>query len=295
MRFFVLFLFILPGTAFASQATAPEERKFSLLDSAQNLFTSRINQVANRVDAFFATERADDEFSRSTFRVTSAYNVRERASGELNTRYRINLRLPHLEEKFRYRYYKKSKDSGKVETEKEKRRSEVNKGWLFNADAGVSAAISPKLITRARLRRNFQTGIFIHRFVEQLTYITDESGLQEETAINSDFSIEKDLLFRFNNSKRWQIFKKQFTTAHGPSFIQTLTENTAVNYSLIMSSVINEGVWYATSYNFSIDYRHNLYKQWLYLDLIPGLDFPKQWSFRRTPYFVIQIEALFGG
>ncbi|HXH75014.1 MAG TPA: hypothetical protein VNJ08_08615 [Bacteriovoracaceae bacterium] len=275
-------------------------KSIPLLDSTQDLFGDRLNALANRMDSFFATERADDELGRTSIRIRQNYIIRERAVPELESRYRFNLRLPHLEEKFRYEYHRdKNKTDKEIVTEKEARstvrRNKVKEGWTFNADAGVSVAIPPRLTTRARVRRNFDTGEVVHRFAEELTYITGEDGLTEETIFQSDLKLNDTQLLRFNNSKRWRIFRKEFVTTHGPTILHQVSEDTGLSYGFAMINIMVNKVYYVTSYTFSINVRQNLYKNWLYLDFIPGLDFPKQWSFRRTPFVIFQLELLFGG
>ena len=103
MPFFMLILLILiPVIGLASPAEEPEEFNIPIFESVQNLLGRNVNYVANRLDNFFATERADDEFGRSRIRVRSQFFLRERAISKLNTQYRLNLRLPHLEQKFKY-------------------------------------------------------------------------------------------------------------------------------------------------------------------------------------------------
>lgn len=317
----LLTLILIVDFAWSSPAEEPPDHSIPILESAQELFGTRANFAANRLDSFFATERADDEFGRSRLRIRSFYTIRERAVADQTNQYRINLRLPHLEERFRYDYYQdeeekdkkdkdKKKDRDKYMSDAEKRqrsllreqnelellkKDTLKTGWIFNSDIGVSAAIPPKLITRARVRKSFVTGTLIHRFVEQLTYITDESGLQEETTINSDHIYNQDFIFRFVNEKRWQVLKKDFTTNHGPTWLHRATEDDAFNYGLTMQTVIDNGVWYVNNYRAAVNYRRNLYKQWVYFDTIPGIDFPKEWSFRRTPFIIFQLEMLFGG
>lgn len=305
---FYLTLLLIAPLAYSSPAEEPEDDRIPILESAKELLGTQTNFAANRLDSFFATDRADDEFGRSRLRIRSNYELRERAVSELKNTYRINLKLPHLEDKFRFTYKKetgeKDKDKKKKEESQPEQLSEAEerqkikdqglyKGWLFNSDIGVSAAIPPKLITRARVRKNLITGSLIHRFVEQLTYITDESGLLEETRIDSDHVYSEDLVFRFVNYKRWQVLQKEFATSHGPTLLQRLTEDDALNYGFIMSSTIDDS-WFVDNYRISINYRRNVYKQWVYFDIIPGIDFPKQWSFRRTPFIGLQLEILFG-
>ena len=296
MRYTLALLFLLStNSVFSSPAEEREEGGIPILETAQELFGVRANQVANRLDSFFATERADDEFGRSRIRIRSQFKLRERAISDLDNQYRINLRLPHLEQKFKYEYYQDEKDKTEDEEKEKKEKNRIKSSWLFNADMGVSAAIPPKLITRARVRKSFTTGTFIHRFAEQLTYITDESGLVEETNFDSDHVFSDTLVFRFINNKRWQVLQKDFETNHGPTLLHQVSEDEALGYSTTLHSVIDNGIWFVDNYQIAVDFRRNLYKQWIYLDVITGLDFPKVWSFRRTPFITFQLEVLFGG
>jgi hypothetical protein len=302
MRYALLLILIfVPKIVFASPAEEPPDNTIPILESARELFGTRANFAANRLDSFFATERADDEFGRSRIRIRSRFDIHERAASDLTNQYRINLKLPNLEERFKYEYYQDKEKIKKKKSDKEKlsqndllKKDQVITSWIFNSDIGVSAAIPPKLITRARARKSFVTGTLIHRFVEQLTYTTGEDGLVEETSINSDHIYNQDLIFRFINNKRWRVLKKEFITNHGPTLLHRVTDNDAFNYGFIMQTTIDNSNWYVSNFIASVDYRRNIYKQWVYLDVIPGIEFPKVWSFRRTPFIIVQMEFLFG-
>ncbi len=298
-------LIFFPMLLSASPAEERPDARISFLEKAQEIFGARANFAANRLDSFFATDRADDEFGRSRIRIRSQFLLRERAASDLNNQYRINLKLPHLEDKFRYDYYKDKEGGKKIHKPKDKflssqerellKHNRLRENWLFNTDVGVGVAIPPRLTTRARVRRNFEAGNFIHRFVEQLTYVTDQNGLIEETFLDSDYILTHNLLFRFVNYKRWQVLEKELFTNHGPSLIHRVTENDAFNYSATLQNVYENGTMFLNNYRLAINYRRNLYYQWIYLDVIPGIDFPKLWSFRRTPFLTLQLEVLFGG
>lgn len=297
-------LLISSFSAYSSPAEEPPDTSIPILESAREFFGAQANFAANRLDSFFATERADDEFGRSRIRIRSQFMIRERAVSDLNNQYRINLKLPHLEQKFRYQSYtdkegkkrkiQKNSPIREYDLSEKLTRDRINTGWLFNADIGVSAAIPPRLITRARARKTFVTGTLINRFVEQLTYITDESGLQEETSLQTDQVFSEELIFRFLNEKRWQVLRKNFNTNHGPTWLHRVTDDDAFIYALTFQSVIEKGTWFVSNYRANINYRRNLYRQWIYFDIVPGIDFPKEWSFRRTPFIILQLEVLFG-
>lgn len=289
----VLTILLLSQQLYSSPVEETEEFRIPLLDNIQDVFGSRMNFVANRLDSFFATERADDELGRSRVRIRSFYTVRENQRGDQTNQYRINLKLPHLEEKFKYEYYQ-DKPIKESEIKKAEKIDKVNRGWLFNADLGVNASIPPTIVTRARVRHTFQTGTLINRFVEQITYVTDESGFIHDTSLNSDHSITTDLLFRFVNSVQWKISRKDFDTQHGPTLLHQLTENDAIQYSTLLFTTIVNGVLFANNYQAAVNYRRNLYRQWIYADFITGIDFPKTEGFNVTPFATIQLEMLIG-
>lgn len=270
------------------------EQSIPILESTQELLGYNINRVANRLDMFFADQRADDELARSRIRVRQRYEIRERALMDSQTQFRINIRLPSLEEKFRFDY-KKKPDTQAPQTEAVDKKDPnlLNEDWQFRSDVGLSVKIPPNVFVRGRARKNWQTWKVVHRFVEELAWFSDRDW-EETTTFDSDLPLTENSLLRFRNIADWRITRKDFTTSHGPSILQRVSENDAISYSVTMSTLINNGVWFVTNYRLAPTWRHNLYKHWLYSDLTAGLDFPKIWSFRRTPFALVQLEALFG-
>lgn len=299
MGYLFLFLTLWPALLLASPAEEPEETTIPILETTQELFGGRINTVANRLDLFFADQRADDELARSRIRLRQRYELRERAKMDDDFQIRFNIRLPKLEEKFKFKMEKKKEEKEKKseikkEAVKDALGNELDTSWQYRADVGLNASIPPRVFFRNRIRKNWQTGELIHRFVEEVSWFSDRDW-EQNTSVDTDYIISEETLLRFNNSSDWKITRKDFNTSHGPSVRQRLSDNDAVSYGLGMSTIVENGVWYVTNYRLATTYRRNLYRQWIYMDITPGLDFPKIWSFRRTPFIAVQLEALFGG
>lgn len=291
-------LFILLFTFLIHQAHASQEtsQNYAILDQTHALFKDNLEYLANKADSFFATERADDEFGRSTLRIRTNYYLRELEKGDSDITYRLNFKIPSLEKKIKEQTDKIfSRNKGEKNGTSSDAPLRSRDDWYFNADVGVNASIPPKAVIRARLRKNIIKENWSHRFLEEVSYITEEDGLSEITSFTSDYNIRENLLFRFINTKIWKVLSRQLTTQHGPNLILTITPRDGINYSLVAQSVIDEeGPWYLENYRFSIRYRRDLYHNWLFFDLTPGLDFPKDYSFRRNPFITFQLEALFG-
>ena len=281
---------LISSLVLASPAEEPEEKHVKILESARKVLGDQVNNLANRIDMFFADERADDELARSRIRIKEGYTVREWAKGLERRQIRINLTLPKLQDKFKFEFENKTKkkktSSNTAQTPK------LNERWQFRADTGVVTSVPPVIFTRARLRKNKQTGDIIHRFVQELSWFSDRDW-EETTNLFSDHSIDEVKLFRFTNTANWKITRKQFRTTHGPSLLEQLTIDDAISYGMYFSTTVDNDSWFVDNYRLSFNYRRNLYKQWLYSDINPGLDFPKQWSFRRTPFIFFSLEALF--
>jgi hypothetical protein len=67
-----------------------------------------------------------------------------------------------------------------------------------------------------------------------------------------------------------------------------------MSYSFTMGTTVQNDSWYVNGFTLAPTYRRNLYRNLLYIDVTPGMQFPKQWHFRRTPYLFVQLEMLFG-
>lgn len=299
-----IILLLVSNVALASPAEEREETRIPILDSAEEFFGQRVNHIANDFDSFFATERADDELGRSRVRVRANYTIEERALPKDDIQFRFNLRLPKLEQRFKFNTQdKKAAKEKKNETPEEKikraeaykNRNRVDERWLFNADTNINASIRPSIALRGRIRKSKETGTLIHRFVQEATWISTRDGFRHRTTLFTDHSFNQMLLFRFNNIIDWRISKKTFSTGHGPSLFHRLSDFEAMSYSFNVGTTVEEGILFVSNYQIAPNYRRNLYKDILFMDITPGINFPKQWSFRRTPFIFVGMEMLFGG
>ncbi len=313
---FILFLFC-SLTIKLVQAQAPKEitKKDStpslinkvvkapvkMVDSTQSTIDENVTRVANRLDSFFGTQRADDELNRSQIRLIYDYRMAE-AEPKSDFAFRVNLRLSNLEEYFKsiiermmdWETKKTPEEQAKADAEAvASAKLEDPHRWLFRNDVGVIASIPPRAFYRARLRKTLQGKAFLHRFVEELAWFSEEQWINT-TSFESDRAMTMTSLFRFVHEKNWALTDQEFTTSHGPSIIHTMTPRDAISYNARLGTRI-KGPLYLNTYSLSIAYRRRLRGNWLYGDVTPALDFPKENSFRRAPSILLRIEALFGG
>lgn len=298
-----LIILLFSAKAWSSPVEEKNESRIPILDKLDDFVGNRINDIANDFDRFFATERADDELGRSRVRIRANYRVQERALPNEDVQFRFNLKLPYLEQRVRYELNqeKKKKKKDIVTDEKEINKEEeklpepkLDDRWILTGDTGVNVSLQPRVRLRGRLRKSEQTGTLVHRFVQEITWLSNADGFRQRTTLDTDHTFSEELLFRFSNNVDWRISQKDFGTSHGPGLFQKLSDKEALSYSAGLSTVVDEGIWFLAGYTVAVTYRRNLYRDIAYVDFTPGVDFPKIWSFRRTPFIFVQLELLFG-
>lgn len=269
-----------------------------IIDKTRTTISTNLISLANRLDSLFGEQRADDELNRSSIRVTYDYRLRMEKKPLNDTQLRFNLRLPNLEKMFRFSVRKNEANEAAI-TPKEKRAQakkeelEEKEPWRFRSDVGLNVAYPPIVFARSRLRKNWRWTWLVQRFETGLSWFSDQGVIQEVTLFH-DHALADDLLLRFSNEQNWLITDKNFSTNHGPSIIQDITDNDAISYNLRMNTRVDEA-WYVNNYTVGVAYRRNIKGQWLFAEVGPTIDFPKKESFRRAPSILFQLETLFAG
>lgn len=270
-----------------------------LMDTTQESVESSVTMVSNRLDSFFGTQRADDELSRSQLRLQYSYFMSE-LTGKDDYAIRANLRLNNLENWFRRKYNsfmgKKTPKKGEKTSEElnEERRRTHPHDWLVRTDVGLNVSIPPRTFIRSRARKSFETGKWIHRFVEEIGWYSEESWINT-TTFDSDYALKENKLLRFTHLANFLITDQEFTTSHGPSIYHTTSDSDALAYNMRLNTREKYDAYYFDGYSLSIAYRRRLRGTWLYGEVTPALDFPKIVSYRRAPSLFMRVEILFGG
>ncbi len=275
-------------------ARAQEPPQVSIADQAHRQITSKIHVLANNLDSFFGDKRADDEFGRSRMRLTYSYTIRQEHLPDQDTQFRFNLSLPNLQKIFRYHRDNKKNKTVNAKSEEDKIIEKLEKDpWISTFDSGINVSIPPQVFARYRLRKNWRYDNLIPRFIYEFGWFSNQ-GVIQTTGMNLDRRIQENLLLRFVNETNWNLTHHNFTTSHGPSLLHSFEDKSALSYNVRAASIVDEGSWYFNNYNLNVTYRHNLSGSWFFGEISPGLDFPKNISYTRSPYILFRLEALFG-
>lgn len=313
----LLILLTLIFNTFLSLAAESEEKKIkktnyynpigSIADSTHNVVTNQVFWLANQVDDFFGGTRTDDEQNRSTMRLFAQRNKRDSRDPEDEINIRLNLKFPTLEKKLKDAI-DFSEDEAPAQAKpasqfspKEKVKQRVidfrrlSKDWIFSTDSSVRLKFPLQFVQRFRVRRNFyENEKWVMRFAEEITWFSRD-GWQEFSELYWDRKISSTYLFRFYNSKTLTEARNVFSTSHGPSLYHTIDDRRALSYDFRLTyQDYGTGHYSLDNNSLSLTYRQKVYKQWLFFEIRPSIEFPRTSHFKKEHVLFVKLEGVFG-
>lgn len=269
------------------------------LKKSHDFLSEEVTSFADSIDSLFGTERSTDEANKSTVRFSQSALWGEKARPLFNTNLSVDLRLPTLEEKGRELgdmiagTVENDADSSLADSSQLPVKKKKNP-WQFHIQPGIKFSQNMlEITTSGRARKDFVYGKWVHHFYEELTW--SSFGVWEEvTSVNSDVIFNKKLLFRFVNDKNWYITSSYMNTHHGPSLIHKINDYSGVSYDLRLNTLLKDGNIWNESYVASFTYSRKIIKNWLIMELNPGIEFPRKNQYNGFSFIGIKFEFIFG-
>ena len=131
------------------------------------------------------------------------------------------------------------------------------------------------------------------RFNETIFWF-DSIGWGEDTTFQFDFKILDDVLFRVTSFGRWTNQNDYFDLSQTFSFIHTLSQRRAISYDIGVFGNSEPKV-HATNYLLGARYRQVIHSDYLFMELIPQIDYRRENDFRAEYSFTLRLEMVFSG
>ncbi len=288
-------------------------QELSTIDKYQQYASAQLVGISNSVDYFFGGIRVDEESNGTFGRLTLLTQVIQDESIKAKPSFRLRIELPGTKKRLKLVF-----DDGNEETTSAARGSRVNSitqknerdteglnaavrfivqqkvDWNVNFDTGLKIRIGSPLdpFLRLRARRSFYFGNWQLRGVQEFYEYLRRSTVSQ-TVVDFDYPMGDGFLFRFGNGAKWTNELDYFTFSTGFSLFQKLDDKRALSYNAIASGN-NEFNSTFTSYDFFLTYRTLLYKHWFFMEITPGVQYPKIKDFDQTLFAFIEFQALIG-
>lgn len=307
----------LPASA-AEPPLAPEEGPPVLpgdatLTSTHSYLSRNIEQLSDRIDAFFGTERAFDDSSGTYVQVRGSLIYQKYGDVDYDGNVRAKLDLPNLKEKLSLVFESESDEvldnKGQIttgtpsvsDTFDNKRASaslqyivREERFWDLRLQPGIKLHWPPETFLRLRARR---TQPLSEKWLSRVILTPgwfDPRGWEVRLRHDFDRAAGGGSLFRATSEANWLVKEDRnlgLTQSFGYS--HPLGNRVQMAYQTGVLFETHPTFW-DTAYYASIRYRRNIHRGWVFLELKPQILFEREQDFKADASFAVSLEMVFG-
>ena len=284
-------------------------KKKSLIDQYHQRLSKRVLRFSNSIDDFFADSQHGDLVNRSQLIIQFDTFIREARGPVVVPEINYRLILPRTEKRLRLFIENENQDT-RSETSKARNASPETKrpndnnsaaglrysveksGIKFYQDTGIIASVPPKVFLRLGAKKTVEFTEWILKVHERLRWI-NTTGITSDLDLDFDKRLTRKVILRMVNNVFWNDQDYILRFENGPSLFQKLGRHSALSYHAHVISE-NEPNFIVTNYILQMTYRRRVYSNWLYMDVTPYMNFPRDRNFVRTPGMIVSFDAVFG-
>lgn len=301
-------LFALNGTLAKTKKPRGKQKK-SLVDRYHQRFSKGILAFSDGIDDFFADSQHQELENRSKLIIQFDTFFREAKGPVVVPDINFNLVLPKTQKRLRLFVENENQDT-RSETSKASnqqqntdRPNESNSaagvrylveksGIKFYQDTGIIVTIPPNFFIRLGAKKSIEYTKWVLKIHERVRWV-NTTGLTSDLDLDFDRRLTRKHILRFVNNFFWNDTTYAIRFENGPSLFHKIDRNKALSYHAHVIS-INEPDFLVTNYTLQVSYRQRLYKKWLFMDVRPFINFPRERNFARTPGLLVGFDTVFG-
>lgn len=164
--------------------------------------------------------------------------------------------------------------------------------WKSDFDVGIRGSIPLDPFVRHNLKRHWELGSDWHMRMRQQVGYFHSKGYVYDLKWGFDRLLETDLAARYITELEWE--QKEDKLQFGQAFGVTkfLNDRQLLDHSIgIAGQSLSSGM--VEIYYVALTHRTLLYEDWLILDLVPEIRYPRERDFEDTLAFTVRLEVLF--
>lgn len=274
----------------------------------QEKTTATIFALSNRIDAFFVDRKVDETFNRTRLRLRLGEKYTEGGEYALVQAVRLNLDLPGSREKIglffdRERNEEESQTTGSIFNDgDEEVKFSLRAGLRYTIDKGpwhhLQFQLGTRYLPEIRPFSEFRGGLALPlgRWLFQPTQILfwrDEIGFGETTRLDFDYPLSERSRLRLRNEGTFSESSAGYEYLLTTSYAHQLSPRRGFELALQMSGRTRPDAD-VVNYGAICTWRQRIHEDWLFVELIPRIDFPEEKNFRATTAVSLIFEANFG-
>lgn len=272
------------------------------IDNSHDLLSQQVERYVRGVDAFFSDDRVYEESTGSYIRISGATTFSEEGDMSFSGTIRAKARFPHTKKKLQLLIESDDQEDSKDNPVDVVRDSDYSAAvrnvfkdtvlWNVHADAGIKVRTPLDPFVRFRVRRSFSPENWAVRLSETLFWFNSD-GLGETTQLNLDRRIADKSLFRARSTATWLYDVDQFNLSQDFFVFHEIDEKAGLIYHLA-AFADTKPVIHTTAYLAAVGYRRKIYKEWLFIEFKPQIEYFKESDFESIPSVILKLEAIIG-
>lgn len=268
--------------------------------------SGRIVTTVDRVDRFFADDRVLEDTKETTVRAGIGVEWDEAEGAALKTRFNARLALPRIEQRLQLvadNFTETDEPLKSAQVRNSLRESSPDAGIRyivkdegpirFSGDAGLRLGNHPQVFGKLRARLVVPFDPWEMRLTQTAQWYSRD-GFGETSEMRWSRLLRQDWIFRSSSRLSWREDRDGVTPA------QSLTWQRAVGNSW-GHRISLDAEWpevpstTEASYVISYGFRRLMHRDWLFMEVIPGVDFAQTRDYEPNPRLAVIFEILFGG
>ncbi|WP_227538155.1 hypothetical protein [Marinobacter vulgaris] len=161
-------------------------------------------------------------------------------------------------------------------------------------DFGVRLRLPPDAFWRAKAEKEWQPGEDWKLGVEQRVYYFHQDGWGTRSWFGAGRDLGNGWNTLLSSEAEWVHDERKFELSQTANFYKRINNRSTINPRVGVLGESKPG-WRTTSVFADVTYRYRLHSDWLFAEVIPALEFPRDESFKDQASLVLRIEMFFSG
>lgn len=283
------------------------------LTGTHSYLSRNIEQLSDRIDAFFGTERAFDESSGTYVQLRGSLIYKKYGEVDFDGNVRAKLDLPNLKEKLSLVFESESEEllgtreqittgtPSVTDTFDNKKAAaslqyivREERYWDLRLQPGIKLHWPPETFLRLRARR---VQPLSEKWLSRVTLTPgwfDPRGWEVRLRHDFDRAAGGGSLFRTTSEAVWLVKEdRNLGLIQSFGYSHPLGNRVQMAYQTGVTFETHPTFW-DTGYFASIRYRRNIHRGWVFLELKPQVLFEREQDFKADASFALSLEMVFG-
>lgn len=284
-----------------------EKEDDAWIEEFHDTVSEGVYQSALWFDNFFIDKDGQQKNPSTIAKISLQWAPKARNLEKMKARFRIKVDLPHFSDKMDLILSDNDEDTlnqlplesinTQPQTNSEHFAAAVRYVYLQDSNQFTDTRLgisSGDIFARARYVRRLTWNKSHSLKVEPSVYYFLADGWGSKLLLEYDYKLSDQSQFRINYSTRGSQSYSGVRWKHGFYKLNQIDTTTASLVGLQVEGERNgERGFVVDKYTLSYRYRFNAYKEWLYFEVEPFLEWPEDVNYRTTPGIALKVEGFF--